>query len=251
MRIASALIFFILCSGISRASEIMPWVSKTSIDGIEVQSYYSQVTKSIRVHQYDDSHFFSYDFAVSPLIVKVSIRPDLGFSPYIKAGILNSEIKDINSIWAGGYNGIVLGIGFNKVLGMDSASMYQIVADAGLNYYYSQYDSLSKYFGSWSSINSYSTVNILELRGSFLINKEFKLKNSRIQITPYCGANISLNNGSWHFSAENATYRILSGNVYPAIGVEIGSSQIAGKLEYIFLSASGISVGFSFDIGIY
>jgi hypothetical protein len=123
---------------------------------------------------------------------------------------------------------------------MDSASMYQIVTDAGLNYYYSEYDSLSN-----------SIVNILELRGGLFINKEFKLKNSGFQITPYGGANISLNNGSWHFINENITLRVLSGNVYPVIGIEMGSSKAALKLEYIFLSASGISIGFNFDIGIY
>lgn len=251
MRIVYAIMVLILSLGVSRASEVMPWISKTGIDGIEVESYYSYVSKSIRVHQYDDSYIFNYDFAVSPLIAKVSIRPDLGFSPYLKVGILSSEIKDINSSWSGGYNGSVLGIGFNKVLGVDSSAMYQIVTDAGLNYYYSEYDSLSKWFGSWTKFNSNSIVNILELRCSLLINKEFKLKNSGFQITPYGGANISLNNGSWHFIDENITLRVLSGNVYPVIGIEMGSSRAALKLEYIFLSASGISIGLSFDIGIY
>ncbi len=139
------------------ASAVMPWLTPTGIDGVELETHCGWSSRGIdftlvssttdaKGTEFTDESKVPVDWVSIPVLIKFSLRPDVGFAPYVKIGVLSSELQrtvydnasnEQQNKWYGGFDGFAMGAGANWVLGGDSVVYGQFLLDIGLTYYYS------------------------------------------------------------------------------------------------------------------
>jgi len=267
MRKNIVLILLCLACGASDATAVMPWITPTGIDGMELEVYYGWSSRKIDFTlltstessagiEFNDNTSSPLDYISSPVTLKLSIRPELGFSPYVKIGIMSSEIKQTTTTvsaiytkkWYSGFNGFMMGAGARYVLGGDSIKIEQIFLDIGVNYYHSRLSNCKEYNSSLSAINH--SLDIWELNGSLLFNKALELSENSYLAT-YAGGNIVADYGRWNVSGANCLLSGNSSSFHIITGFKLSVKSISIQAELSLIDGFGVSGGINYEFGYY
>jgi len=258
------------------ATEIMPWITPTGVGGVAVDVYYASSAREVKFTvesatvSWQDEDFMagrqffdSVDIPVSyvtasPIVLMLSLRPGLGFSPYVKMGILNSEIRQNvqggESKWTGGYNGYVCGAGFRYVLSGDGRIREQVFLDAGLTRYFSKFNTYTSPASQETTVHM--DIGIWEFHYSLIVMKQVNLfctsdKKPSVFLSPYGGANMTMDWGVWK---DNIGTTRLEGNAsapHLLAGLAISvKSVFNAKVELSLLGEPSISAGAGIEIGL-
>lgn len=181
MRI-NRIIFVLLCLVIPvsmlNAAEIVPYLAKTGIGGVDVKAYAITATKNnipMTSHLFVNPSTFSY--TSSGYMLKGSVRPPLlGLELTGKIGTVGSKYEKLDSTSTQTYsegtrNGLTLGVGLKKSIIGEVGILPQVMLSVEGAYTHTTQDGpQSDYTG-----NSYN----VEMQGSIFASKEFMIRIKR------------------------------------------------------------------------
>jgi len=216
-------VIFILSLGLvygifsfGRATEVMPWVTPTSIGGFNLEAYYANSTQQVKLDITKTK--VPFDYVSQKVNIKCTFRPGLGLEIYGLAGVMGSELKGGGISYKGGIDGTVFGGGIRYVLLGDIIILPAVSFALGLN---RSSSSLNKENGKEIDLRLDST----ELQGSVMVSKKIGI------ITPYGGVKFFHSWVSWKDEVGGDKGKGSSGDISPFLG---------GKISFLpFLSIKG------------
>ena len=227
------LIYGICSSGL--ATEVMPWVTPTSIGGFNIEVYYANSTQELRLDIKGQETAF--DYVSQKVNMKCTFRPGLGLEAYVLTGVMGSELKDDNGFYKGGINDTVYGGGIRYVLLGDIVILPAVSFALGLTHSSS---SLMKKNGTESDFK----LDTTELQGSVMASKKMGM------VTPYGGVKFFHNWIRWK-DEEGDKGKGSSGDISPFLGGKISFwSFLSIKGEISFADELTYAGGLSLSLGL-
>jgi hypothetical protein len=240
MRTARIFILILgLVYGISSAglaTEVMPWVTPTSIGGFNMEVYYANSTQNLKLDI--TGYKVPYDYVSQKVNMKLTFRPGLGLEVYGLAGIIGSELKGGGFSYKGKIDGTVYGGGIRYILLGDIIILPAISFELGLN---CSSSSLTEKDGTKIDLGLENT----ELQGSVMVSKKIGI------ITPYGGVKFFHNWASWKDKIGGDKGKGSSGDISPFLGCKIPFSPFLSiKGEISFLDEVIYAGGLNLSLGI-
>jgi len=225
------LIYGICSFGLAR--EVMPWVTPTSIGGVNTEVYYAHSTQKVKLNitEYEDT----YDYVSQKVNIKCTFRPNLGLELYVLAGIIGSELKDRNVSYKGKIDDAVYGGGIRYVLLGDIVILPAVSFELGLTHSSSN---LTEENGKKIDF----TLDTTELQGSVMASKKIGM------VTPYGGVKFFHNWIRWKWGKEGEGS---SGDISPFVGGKISFwSFLSIKGEISFADELTYAGGLNLSLGL-
>ncbi|MFQ5866377.1 MAG: hypothetical protein ACE5IT_00060 [bacterium] len=227
MRIAQIFILsFGLIYGICSfglATEVMPWVTPTSIGGFNTEVYYAHSTQKLKL--VITGHETPFDYISQKVNIKFTIRPSLGLEVYGLAGIIGSELKNGSTSYEGKIDDALYGGGIRYVMLGDIVILPAVSFALGLTH-------SSSYLTKENGTENDFKLDTTELQGSVMASKKIGM------VTPYGGVKFFHNWVRWK-DEEGDKGKGSSGDISPFLG---------GKISfYPFLSIKG-EIGFADEL---
>lgn len=202
------------------AGEVMPWVTPTSIGGVNIEVYYAHSTQKVKL---DIGYKVPFDYVSQKVIAKSTFRPGLGLEMYVLVGIMGSELKNGNlSYYKGKMDDALYGGGIRYVLLGDIVILPAISFALGLTYSSSY---LTKENGSENDFK----LDATELQGSVTASKKIGM------VTPYAGLKFFRNWIRWK-DEEGDKGKGNSGDISPFLGAKISFGpllSIKGEISFV------------------
>jgi hypothetical protein len=225
-----------ICS-VGLATEVMPWVTPTSIGGVNTEVYYANSTQKLKLNitGYEDT----YDYVSQKINIKGTFRPGLGLELYILAGVIGSELKDGSTSYKGKMDDALYGGGIRYILLGDIVILPAVSFELGLNHSSSN---LTKQNGREIDF----TLDTTELQGSVMASKKIRI------ITPYGGVKFFHNWVNWKDRAVGGDKgKGSSGDISPFLGGKISFCPFLSiKGEISFLDELTYAGGLNLSLGI-
>jgi len=218
------------------AGEVMPWVTPTSIGGVNTEVYYAHSTQKVKL--VITGHETPFDYVSQKVNMKCTFRPGLGVEVYVLAGLIGSELKDGNlSYYKGKMDDALYGGGIRYVLLGDIIILPAVSFALGLTYSSSY---LTKENGSENDFK----LDATELQGSVTASKKIGM------VTPYAGLKFFHNWIRWK-DEEGDKGRGSSGDISPFLGGKILFwSFLSIKGEISFVDELTYAGGLSLSLGL-
>jgi len=212
------------------ATEVMPWLTPTSIGGANLEVYYANSTQEVKL---DIGYKVPCDYVSERVNLKCTFRPGLGVELYGLVGITGSELKN-DKLCRGQMDGTVFGGGIRYVLLGDIIILPAVSFELALNHSSS---SLTEEDGSKIDLGLDST----ELQGSVMASKKIGIA------TPYGGVKFFHNWVRWKDEAKGDKGKGSSGDISPFLGTKISFSpllSIKGEISFLdeFTYAGGLNL---------
>ena len=224
-----------ICS-VGLAGEVMPWLTPTSIGGVNIEVYYASSTQELKLTI--TGHEVPYDYISQKANVKCTFRPVLGLETYALAGVIGAELKNGKVSYKGQIDGIVFGGGIRYVLLGDIVILPAISFELGLSHSSSN---LTEENGNKIDFALDST----ELQGSVMASKKIGV------VSPYGGVKIFHNWARWKDEVGHDKGDGSSGDVSPFIGGKISFSHFLSiKGEISFADELTYAGGINLSLGI-
>ena len=198
------------------AGEVMPWVTPTSIGGVNTEVYYAHSTQKVKLDI--TGYKVPFDYVSQKVNIKGTLRPGLGVEVYVLAGVIGSELKNGSTSYKGKMDDILYGGGIRYVLLGDIVILPAISFALGLTHASSN---LTEENGREIDF----TLDTTELQGSVLASKKIGM------VTPYGGVKFFHNWIRWKDEVGGDKGRGNSGDISPFVGGKV--------LFYSFLSIKG------------
>ncbi len=240
MRIARIFILslgliYCICS-FGLAGEVMPWVTPTSIGGVNTEVYYAHSTQKVKL--VITGHETPFDYVSQKVNMKCTFRPGLGLEVYGLAGVIGSELKDGDHSFKGGIDGAVYGGGIRYVLLGDIVILPAISFALGLTYSSSN---LTEENGTKIDF----TLDNTELQGSVTASKKIGM------VIPYAGLKFFHNWIRWKDEVWGRKGKGNSGDISPFLGAKISFGPLLSvKGEISFLDELTYAGGLNLSFGI-
>lgn len=203
------------------AGEVMPWVTPTSIGGVNIEVYYAHSTQKVKLDI--TGYKVPFDYVSQKVIAKSTFRPGLGLEMYVLVGIMGSELKNGNlSYYKGKMDDALYGGGIRYVLLGDIVILPAISFALGLTYSSSY---LTKENGSENDFK----LDATELQGSVTASKKIGM------VTPYAGLKFFRNWIRWK-DEEGDKGKGNSGDISPFLGAKISFGpllSIKGEISFV------------------
>jgi len=230
----AGLIYGICSSGL--ATEVMPWVTPTSIGGFSVEVYYANTTQKLKLDI--TGYKVDYDYVSQKVNMKCAFRPGLGLEVYGLAGVIGSELKDGGISYKGGIDGTVYGGGIRYVLLGDIVILPAISFELGLN---RSSSNLKKENGKKIDFG----LDTIELQGTVMASKKMG------KVTPYGGVKFFHNWANWKDEVGGDKGKGSSGDISPFFGGKISFCPFLSiKGEISFLDELTYAGGINLSLGI-
>lgn len=229
------LIYCIFSFGL--AGEVMPWVTPTSIGGVNIEVYYAHSTQKVKLVITD--HETPFDYVSQKVNMKCTFRPGLGLEVYGLAGVVGSELKNGNlSYYKGKMDDALYGGGIRYVLLGDIVILPAISFALGLNYSSSN---LTEEDGTEIDF----TLDTTELQGSVTASKKIGM------VTPYAGLKFFHNWIRWKDEVGGDKGKGNSGDISPFLGAKISFSPLLSiKGEISFVDEVTYAGGLNLSLGL-
>jgi len=224
-----------ICS-VGVATEVMPWVTPTSIGGVNTEVYYAHSTQKVKLDI--TGYKGPFDYVSQKVIAKSTFRPGLGLEMYVLVGIMGSELKDGNlSYYKGKIDDALYGGGIRYVLLGDIVILPAVSFGLGLAYSSSY---LTKENGSENDFK----LDATELQGSVTASKKIGM------VTPYAGVKFFHNWIRWK-DEEGDKGKGDSGDISPFLGAGISVGPLLSiKGEISFADEVTYAGGLNLSLGI-
>ena len=217
------------------AGEVMPWVTPTSIGGVNTEVYYAHSTQKLKLVITD--HETPFDYVSQKINIKGTFRPGLGLELYILAGVIGSELKDGSTSYKGKMDDALYGGGIRYVLLGDIVILPAVSFALGLTYSSSY---LTKENGSENDFK----LDATELQGSVTASKKIGM------VTPYAGLKFFRNWIRWK-DEEGDKGKGNSGDISPFLGAKISFGPLlAIKGEISFADEVTYAGGLNLSLGL-
>jgi len=218
------------------ATEVMPWVTPTSIGGFNIEVYYANLTQHLKLDI--TGYKVPYDYVSQKVNMKFTFRPGLGLEVYGLAGVIGSELKDGDCSFKGKIDGTVYGGGIRYILLGDIVILPAVSFELGLNHSFSN---LTEEDGRKIDLGLDST----ELQGSVMASKKIGI------ITPYGGVKFFHNWASWKDKVGGDKGKGSSGDISPFLGGKISFCPFLSiRGEISFLDEVTYAGGVNLSLGI-
>jgi len=195
------------------AGEVMPWVTPTSIGGVNTEIYYAHSTQK----------------------VKLNIT---GVEVYVLAGLIGSELKNGSTSYKGKMDDALYGGGIRYVLLGDIIILPAVSFSLGLTHSSSN---LTEENGTKIDF----TLDTTELQGSVMASKKIGM------VTPYAGVKFFHNWIRWKDEVGGDKGRGSSGDISPFLGGKISFwSFLSIKGEISFVDEITYAGGLSLSLGL-
>ena len=240
MRIARIIILGLglvygICS-FGLATEVMPWVTPTSIGGINIEVYYANSTQNLKLKITEDE--IPYDYISQKVNMKLTFRPGLGLELYGLAGVIGSELNGGGLSYKGKIDGTVFGGGIRYVLLGDIVILPAVSFELGLNH--SSSDLTEK-----NATQIDFTLVTTELQGSVTASKKMGI------VTPYGGVKLFHNWVRCKDEVEGVKGKGNSGDISPFLGGKISLGRLLSiKGEISFADELTYVGGLNLSLGI-
>jgi len=223
-------------SSFALATEVMPWVTATSIGGFNVEVYYANSKQNLKLEI--TGHEVPYDHFSQKVNMKCTFRPMLGLEIYGLAGVIGSQLKYGNVSYKGATDGVVYGGGIRYVLLGDIVILPAISFELGLNHSSS---CLTEENGTPIEFRLGTT----ELQGSVMASKKIGI------LSPYGGVKLFHNWVSWEDKVGDDKGRGRSGDISPFLGAKISLNRLFSiKGEISFADETTYAGGLNLSLGI-
>ncbi|MCJ7645756.1 hypothetical protein MUO65_02470 [bacterium] len=223
-----------ICS-VGLAMEIMPWVTPTSIGGVNTEVYYAHSTQKVKL--VITGHETPFDYVSQKINIKGTFRPGLGLELYILAGVIGSELKDGSTSYKGKMDDALYGGGIRYILLGDIVILPAVSFELGLNHSSSN---LTEKNGTKDGFK----LDTTELQGSMMASKKIGM------VTPYGGVKFFHNWIRWK-DEEGDKGKGSSGDISPFLGGKISFwpfLSIEGEIS--FLDEVTYAGGLNLSLGI-
>jgi hypothetical protein len=228
------LIYGVCSFGLAR--EVMPWVTPTSIGGVNTEVYYAHSTQKVKL--VITGHETPYDYVSQKVNIKCTFRPGLGLEVYGLAGVIGSELKDGGTSYKGEMDDALYGGGIRYVMLGDIVILPAVSFALGLTHSSSN---LTKEDGKEIDF----TLDTTELQGSVLASKKIGI------ITPYGGVKFFHNWIRWKDEVGGDKGKGNSGDISPFLGAKISFSPLLSiKGEISFADELTYAGGLSLSLGL-
>ncbi|MFB0526041.1 MAG: hypothetical protein ACETVO_01055 [bacterium] len=228
------LIYGICSFGLAR--EVMPWVTPTSIGGVNTEVYYAHSTQKVKLDI--TGYKVPFDYVSQKVNLKFTFRPYLGLEVYGLAGLIGSELKNGNRSFKGKMDDALYGGGIRYVLLGDIVILPAISFALGLTYSSSN---LTEENGTEIDF----TLDTTELQGSVTASKKMGM------VTPYGGVKFFHNWVRWKDEAGGDKGKGSSGDISPFLGAKISFGPLlAIKGEISFADELTYAGGLSLSLGL-
>jgi len=214
----------------------MPWVTPTSIGGVNTEVYYAHSTQQVEL---DIEEFkVPFDYVSQKVNIKCTLRPGLGLEVYVLAGLIGSELKDGSTSYKGKMDDILYGGGIRYVLLGDIIILPAVSFSLGLTHSSSN---LTEEDGTKIDF----TLDTTELQGSVMASKKIGM------VTPYGGVKFFHNWIRWKDEVGGDKGRGSSGDISPFVGGKIlFCSFLSIKGEISFADELTYAGGLSLSLGL-
>ena len=228
------LIYGICSLGLAR--EVMPWVTPTSIGGVNAEVYYAYSTQKVKL--VITGHETPFDYVSQKVNIKFTFRPSLGLEVYGLAGVVGSELKNGNVSYKGKMDDALYGGGIRYVLLGDIIILPAVSFALGLTY-------SSSYLTKENGTGNDFKLDTTELQGSVMASKKIGM------VTPYGGVKFFHNWIRWKDKAEGLKGKGNSGDISPFIGGKISLTPFLSiKGEFSFADEVTYVGGLSLSLGL-
>lgn len=228
------LIYGVCSLGLAR--EVMPWVTPTSIGGVNTEVYYAHSTQKVKL--VITGHETPYDYVSQKVNIKCTFRPGLGLEVYGLAGLIGSELKNGNTSYKGKIDDAVYGGGIRYVMLGDIVILPAVSFALGLTHSSSN---LTKEDGKEIDF----TLDTTELQGSVTASKKIGI------ITPYAGVKFFHNWIRWKDEVGGDKGKGSSGDISPFVGGKLSFwSFLSIKGEISFADELTYAGGLSLSLGL-
>jgi len=227
----------IICGAFSfvLAGEVMPWLTPTSIGGVNTEVYYAHSTQKVKL--VITGHETPFDYVSQKINMKCTFRPGLGLEVYGLAGVVGSELKDGNlSYYKGKMDDALYGGGIRYVLLGDIVILPAVSFALGLTY-------SSSYLTKENGNENDFKLDATELQGSVTASKKIGM------VTPYAGLKFFHNWIRWK-DEKGDKGKGDGGDISPFLGAKISFSpllSIKGEIsfadEVTYAGGLGLSLG--------
>jgi len=218
------------------AAEMMPWVTPTSVGGLNIEVYYANSVKELKLDI--TGYEVPYDYVSEKVNMKCTFRPWLGLEVYGFAGVTGSELKNGGRSLKGGMDGLVYGGGVRYVLLGDLVILPAISFELGLNHSSS---SITEEDGARIDFELRAT----ELQGGMVASKKMGI------ITPYGGVKFFHTWANWKDEVGGDDGTGSGGDISPFLGGKISFSPfLSVKGEIGFLDEISYAGGINLSLGI-
>ena len=225
------LIYGVCSFGLAR--EVMPWVTPTSIGGVNTEVYYAHSTQQVKLDF--TGYKIPFDYVSQKVNIKCTFRPGLGLELYVLAGIIGSELKNGNASYKGKMDDALYGGGVRYVLLGDIIILPAVSFALGLTHSSSN---LTEEDGRKIDF----TLDTTELQGSVMASKKIGM------VTPYGGVKFFHNWIRWKWGKEGEGS---SGDISPFVGGKISFwSFLSIKGEISFADELTYAGGLNLSLGL-
>ncbi|NIM02780.1 hypothetical protein GTN66_01305 [bacterium] len=240
MRIKRIFVFslVLICGVFSTglAREVMPWVTPTSIGGINTEVYYAHSTQKVKLDI--TGYQVPFDYISQKVNMKFTFRPSLGLEVYGLAGVAGSELKNGNRSYKGKMDAALYGAGIRYVMLGDIVILPAISLALGLTYSSSN---LTEENGTEIDF----TLDTTELQGTVTASKKIGM------VTPYAGLKLFHNWIRWKDNVGGDKGKGSSGDISPFLGGKILTwSFLSIKGEISFADELTYAGGLSLSLGL-
>jgi len=214
------------------AGEVMPWVTPTSIGGVNTEVYYAHSTQKVKLNI--TGYEVPFDYVSQKVNIKCTLRPGLGVEVYVLAGLMGSELKNGSTSYKGKMDDVLYGGGIRYVLLGDIIILPAVSFALGLTHASSN---LTEENGTKIDF----TLDTTELQGSVLASKKIGM------VTPYAGVKFFHNWIRWKDEVEGDKGEGSSGDISPFLGGKIlfcPFLSIKGEISFVdeLTYAGGLSL---------
>jgi len=218
------------------AGEVMPWVTPTSIGGVNTEVYYAHSTQKVKLDI--TGYKVPFDYISQRVNAKVTFRPSLGLEVYGLAGVVGSELKNGNRSYKGKMDDVLYGGGIRYVLLGDIVILPAISFALGLTHSSSN---LTEEDGTEIDF----TLDTTELQGSVTASKKIGM------VTPYAGLKFFHNWIRWKDEVGGDKGKGDSGDISPFLGAKISFVPLlAIKGEISFADEVTYAGGLNLSLGL-
>jgi len=227
----------IVCSVFSfgLAGEVMPWVTPTSIGGVNIEVYYAHSTQNVKLDI--TGYKVPFDYVSQKVNAKGTFRPGLGLEMYVLVGIMGSELKDGGTSYKGKIDDALYGGGIRYVLLGDIVILPAVSFELGLTHSSSN---LTEKDGTKIDF----TLDTTELQGSVIASKKIGM------VTPYAGLKLFRNWIRWKDEGGDKG-KGDSGDISPFLGAKISFGPLLSiKGEISFADEVTYAGGLSLSLGL-
>ena len=227
------LIYGICSLGLAR--EVMPWVTPTSIGGVNAEVYYAYSTQKVKL---DINEFkVPFDYVSQKVNIKFTFRPSLGLEVYGLAGVVGSELKNGSTSYKGKMDDALYGGGIRYVMLGDIVILPAVSFALGLTH-------SSSYLTKENGTENDFKLDTTELQGSVVASKKIGM------VTPYGGVKFFHNWVRWK-DEEGDKGKGSSGDISPFLGGKISFSPFLSiKGEISFADELTYAGGLSLSLGL-